>query len=220
MTSLLHRLWSNGRVLCVVLSSVSLVFTPTDAEAQRLSLAPEIGIYIPTEVLLDASDGSVGELEAGPSFGARLAILLGSRIALSVSGAYVPTTFTLTPGAGGTAQKEDARLFNGAGQLVVYLLPPESQLSLFLNGGVGVVSRGGVAFTDDASTSDVSGVFGAGAGLRLGGMAITAGADAYRYTASYSGSTATASEIEQLDIQIKLGIGVPFGGGAGAMRRR
>jgi hypothetical protein len=37
--------------------------------AQRISLSSEIGFYIPTEKLVDAANGTVGELEAGPSFG-------------------------------------------------------------------------------------------------------------------------------------------------------
>jgi len=44
---------------------------PGEARAQRLRLAPEIGIYIPTENLVDATKGTVGEMEAGLSLGAR-----------------------------------------------------------------------------------------------------------------------------------------------------
>lgn len=190
----------------------------TPATAQRFSLAPEIGFYVPTEQLIDAADGTVGELEAGPSFGLRLTIGLGSRISLTASGAYVPTTFAIQPG-GGPVETRDARLFNGAGQLIIYLIPPTAPLAVFLNGGVGVVSRGGVAFTDDAETTNVTGVFGGGAMLRLGGIALTAGADAFSYSAAYTGSTATTSELTQLDFQIRLGLGFPFGGGLAAGHR-
>jgi hypothetical protein len=192
---------------------------PPDANAQRLSIAPEIGFYIPTENLVEIANGTAGELEAGPSFGLRLGIGLGRRVALSIGGAYVPTTFEFRP-SGGPVTEQDARLFTGAGQLVVYLIPPASPLSVFLNGGVGVVSRGGVAFTDDAENTDVSGVFGGGASVRLGGLMVTAGADAYSYKAQYEGTTAVQSEVTQLDINLKLGLGFPFGGGGGMGMRR
>jgi hypothetical protein len=186
----------------LLLSTVGL---PAESGAQRLSLAPEIGFYIPTEKLVEAANGTVGELEAGPSFGLRLGLSLGRRVGVSLGGSYVPTTFAFQPG-GGTPVSRDARLFNGTGQLTVFLLPPGSLLSVFLNGGVGVVSRGGVAFTDDSETSDVSGVFGGGIALKLGGMGVTAGADLFTYTAQYTGSTQTASELRQLDVQLRLGL--------------
>lgn len=163
--------------------------------------------------------GAAVELEAGPSFGLRLGIGLGRRVMLSLGGAYVPTTFKIQQ-SGGPVTEEDARLFTGAGQLVVYLIPPSSPFSIFLNGGVGAVSRGGVAFTEDAEKTDISGVFGGGASIRLGGLARTAGADAYSYKAQYEGTSAVESEITQLDINLKLGLGVPFGGGSAMGRRR
>jgi hypothetical protein len=187
---------------------------PVETAAQRLSLAPEIGFYIPTEKLVDTANGTVGELEAGPSFGLRLGLLLGRHVALTVGGSYVPTTFAFQPG-GGTPVSRDARLFNGAGQLVVFLVPPSSPLSVFLNGGVGVVSRGGVAFTDDSETSDVTGVVGGGIAISLGGMGVMAGADLFTYNAQYAGSTQTASELRQLDIQLRLGLNVLGGGWGG-----
>jgi hypothetical protein len=193
------------------------IAAPDSALAQRLSITPEIGFYIPTENLVEIANGTVGELEAGPSFGLRLGVGLGRRLALSIGGTYVPTTFVLEQG-GGPVEERDARLFTGAGQLVVFLIPPSSPLSVFLNGGVGVVSRGGVAFTDDAENTDVSGVLGGGASIRLGGLALTVGADAYSYKAQYEGATAVSSEVTQLDINLRVGLGVPFGGGA-AMRR-
>jgi hypothetical protein len=198
---------------------IGAVAAPPTVRAQRLSISPEIGFYIPTENLVEIANGTAGELEAGPSFGLRLGIGLGRRLSLNVGGAYVPTTFEFRPN-GGPVTEQDARLFTGAGQLVLYLIPPSSPLSVFLNGGVGVVSRGGVAFTDDAENTAVSGVFGGGATIRLGGLAVTAGADAYSYKAKYAGTTAVESELTQLDINLRLGLGIPFGGGSPMGRQR
>lgn len=187
-----------------------LLLSPCAAAAQRLSLRPQIGIYIPTKDLVGVSQGGdVAKLEAGPSLGAAIAVRFGSHLGIEVTGAYVPTTFSLDDG--NQIQKQDAKLFLGDATAVLYVLPPSSMLSLWVRGGVGVVSHGGVAFTSQAETSDISGVGGAGAGIRLGGIMLTAGADLFRYTATYTGAQQTTSEVKQLDFQLKLGLG--FGGG-------
>jgi len=174
--------------------------------AQRLSLAPQIGFYIPTENLYElASGSSFHQLEAGPSFGARLGIWFGSRFGIEASGAYVPTTFKLTQGTQQIAS-EDARLFNGSGQVILFLLPRTGLLSLYLSGGVGVVSRGGVAFTNEADNTDIAGVAGAGAGINLGPLALTVGADLFSYSAKYVGTTQISESLKQRDIQLKLGL--------------
>lgn len=162
--------------------------------AQNISLWPQLGFYIPTKDLVTVSQGGdVGKIEAGPSFGAALGLRFGSRFAIEASGAYVPTTFKL--GTGNTIDKQDAKIFIGDAKAVFYLL-----------------SRGGVAFTSQSETSDVSGVFGAGAGIRLGGIMLVAGADFFRYTAAYQGSQQTAAELKQLDIALRIGLGFGFGG--------
>jgi len=183
------------------------------AAGQGLSFAPQIGFYIPTQNLYELAGGDAYKLEAGPSFGARLGYWFGNRFGIEATGAYIPTTFVLASGSS-TVQSQDAKLFNGSGQAVFYLLPRTSPLSLYLSGGVGVVSRGGVAFTDDAETTDVTGVVGAGAGISLGGMALTVGADLFAYSAAYAGSAQTSESLTQRDVQLKLGLGIPFGGGS------
>ena len=188
---------------------LALPFRP--AGAQRLSLRPQIGIYIPTENLLELSQGGdIGKLEAGPSFGAALGLRFGSHFGIEGTGAYVPTTFK--QGSSGTFEKHDAKLFIGSAMAVFHVLPPSSPLSIFVNGGVGVISHGGVAFTSQADKSDVAGGLGVGAGLRLGGLQLIAGADLYRYTANYAGSQQTASELKQLDFALKVGLGFGLGG--------
>ena len=194
------------------LMASALVLLPTLAAAQRLSFGPQIGFYIPTQKLsqLATGNGDFSEIEAGPSFGARIGLQFSSRLGIAATGAYIPTTFSLS--SGNTLTKNDAKLFTGSGQLVFFLLPPRSLLSLFLSGGVGVISRGGVAFTDAAKKTDVSGVFGAAAGINLGIIALTVGADLFAYSAEYEGSTQTNDKLSQRDVHLKLGLGIPFGG--------
>lgn len=180
------------------------------AAAQHLSLRPQLGFYIPTENLVEVSQtGEIAKLEAGPSFGGALGLRFGSHFGIEANGAYVPTTFSRS--TGGTLEKHDAKLFLGSALATFHVLPPSSPLILFVNGGVGVISHGGVAFTSAADKTDLSGVFGAGAGIRLGGLQLIAGADLYRYTAKFEGSTQTEGNLKQLDFALKLGLG--FGGG-------
>ncbi len=186
------------------------------AAAQKVRLTPHIGFYIPTERLYDLASGSQGDdfqLEAGPSFGARLGMWFGNRFGMEVGGSYVPTTFLL--GGGGSPVSQDAKLFIGSAQMVLFLLPPSGPLSVFLTGGLAAVSRGGVAFTNETTTTNLGGVFGAGAGLNLGPISLTAGADLVTYKADYRGSYATTQQLSQKDINLKLGFGIPFGGGGG-----
>ncbi len=187
-----------------------LVALPVQAQT-RLSFAPQIGFYIPTEKLQSVANGTgtVDSLEGGISFGARIGATFGKHLGVSFSGNYVPTTYQL--GTGSSLQKKDAKLFTGAGQLVVFLLPITSPLTVFVNGGLGVISRGGVAFTNAAKTTYMTGVVGAGAGLRLGGIGLSLGADLYSYDADYIGTSQTTSKLKQKDVHLKLGLGVPFG---------
>jgi hypothetical protein len=187
-----------------------LVALPATAAAQHLSFAPEIGLYIPTQKLSQlAQGGDFSQLEAGPSFGARLGLLFGRRVGVEVSGAYIPTTYSLST----TSQvvKNDAKLFNGNSQVMFFLLPPTGLVSLYLSGGVGVMSRGGVAFTSAATKTNVTGVFGGGVGIHLGPIALTAGAEVNGYKAGYEGTSAAVAPVTQRDVHLKFGFGMPFG---------
>jgi hypothetical protein len=200
------------------LATLVLVLAAAPAPAQmgggggtRLSLRPQLGFYIPTENLVEATQtGEVGKMEAGPSFGAAIGLRFGSHFGIEVAGAYVPTTFTLNS-AGNNVDKHDAKLFLGNGLVVVDLLPATSMLRVFVNAGVGVISHGGVAFTDKAKTTDLGGVAGAGVGIRLGGLQLIAGTDLYRYSASFEEGTQTSSKLTQTDFALKVGLGFGVG---------
>jgi hypothetical protein len=187
-----------------------LAMLPAPLAAQHLSLAPEIGFYVPTEKLTKLTSASdFSEIEAGPSFGARIGLWFGKRIGVEASGAYVPSTFKLSSSSN-TITKQDAKLYLGSGQLVVFLLPRTGLLTVFLDGGVGMIRRSGAAYADATDKTDVSGVFGAGAGIRLGPLAVTGGAELFNYS-SASSSTTTGESQRQRDIRFKLGFGIPFG---------
>ncbi len=191
---------------------LGLVPAPALAQSRgtHLSLRPQIGIYVPTENLVQVSQtGAIGKLQAGPSFGAAVGLQFGSHFGVEANGAYVPTTFEA--GTSGSFQKQNARLFLGSALAVIHILPSTSPVLLFVDGGVGVISHGGVAFTSEAKNTNLSGVAGAGVGIRLGGIQLIAGTDLYRYTANYQGSQQTASQLSQTDFAIKLGLSLGMG---------
>ncbi len=194
--------------------SLAALVVALPAQAQtRFSFAPQIGLYIPTEKLQSVVSGNpnaVDSLEGGLSFGARIGATFGQHLGFQVSGTYVPTTYTL--GAGGTGlQSRDAKLFTGAAQLMVFLLPISSPFTLFVSGGVGVINRGGAAFAAATKSRYISPVAGAGAGIRLGGIGLSVGAEYYPYNADYIGTTVNTTKLKQKDVQLKFGFGVPFG---------
>ena len=185
----------------ILVAALTLAATATP-EAQQLSLTPQLGFYIPTEKLVQlASGGGTGELEAGPSFGLRLGLWFGDRIGLEATGSYVPTTFRLAQGSQ-QLQSEQARLFVATGQFVVFLVPRTSPVSIWLDAGVGTVSRGGAAFSQESDRTDIAGTAGAGIAISLGGMALSAAADFLGYTASYTVSSQTEAKLEQRDIHV------------------
>jgi hypothetical protein len=76
---------------------------------------------------------------------------------------------------------------------------------------VGVIRLGGVAFTQASDKHDWSGVFGAGAAIQLGGLALSAGAELFNYS-STPPTAQTGESQKQRDIHFKFGFGIPFGG--------
>src|SRR5438552_653547 len=81
----------------LVLALVAITTQVADAAAQKFSVRPQIGIYIPTKDIIAVSQsGDVSKISAGPSFGAAVGVRFGKRFQVDVTGAYVPTTFNVT----------------------------------------------------------------------------------------------------------------------------
>jgi hypothetical protein len=186
------------------------------AAAQRVSISPTIGIYIPTTDLYNAATGQSFKQEVALSLGGRLGLWFSDRVGIQATGNWVPSSlqYTLTPG--GATQTGNADLWFGSGRLTVFLIKPSSPIYLAIGGGVGVVGRSGAAYDSLStvgvqSTSDVSGVASIGAGIHLGPLQLYATADDYIYTAQLTGTSVTSST-QQNDIQLALGLGIPLGG--------
>ncbi len=199
----LHRSapWVSAFVLLPCLTSA--------ARAQRVSIAPDVGVYIPTTELVAAASGEQFKQEIGLSFGGRFGLWFSDRVGLQLTGTYVPSDLTYS--FSGVEASEKANLWFGTGRLSVAVIPVTSPLYMVLSGGVSLVGRSGEAYDGVEDKSDVGGVAGATVGFNLGGISLFVSADDNIYKASFSGATAIESKTQH-DVNVSFGLGVPIGG--------
>lgn len=178
------------------------------AHAQRISLAPDIGVYIPTSELVAAASGDTFKQEIGLSLGGRVGLWFSNRLGVQVTGTYVPSDLRYSFTGGETT--EDANLWFGSGRVSVAVIPVTSPVYMVLSGGVSVVGRSGTAYDGVEDKSDVGGVAGATLGVNLGPISLFVNADDNVYKASFSGGTAVESKTQH-DVTLSFGLGVPLG---------
>lgn len=180
------------------------------AQAQRISLAPDVGVYIPTTELIAAASGEQFKQEIGMSFGGRFGLWFSNRVGVQLTGTYVPSDLRYSFTGGETT--EDANLWFGSGRVSVAVIPVTSPVYVVLSGGVSVVGRSGTAYEGVEDRSDVGGVAGATVGINLGPVSLFVNADDNVYKASFSGTTAVESKTQH-DVNLSFGFGVPLGAG-------
>jgi len=183
------------------------------AKGTGLSLTPYVGVLVPTKDLLDYNS-QVTKLKAAITFGGRLGIGFGSRVGLEGDLGYSPGSLNVD--STGASLNTDVKIWTGSGRVTVYLIPRTSPFWLGVSGGVGAVrhsfSQGGYSGTSPiAPKTDVGGVVGASAGIRLGRvLAINVGAEDYLYKASFDVNGTPTSERSQHDFRFTGGIRIPF----------
>jgi len=208
------------RVLLAIATVTALVAPP--ARAQKFSLAPTIGLYMPTTDLVSGIVNGGGTIafkqQLGLAVGGRMGLAFGSHVGLSVTGSYVPKSLQATVSQTGVTQDTDTytNLWFGTGRLNVWLLPPSSILSIGVNGGVGVVGRGETVVTDDTGASytdqsrtDFGGVVGGTAGVNLGVIGLFVSVDDYIYKPSVFENLGIKSQTQN-DLQFSFGLGTRF----------
>jgi hypothetical protein len=182
----------------------------TPAAAQRLSISPTIGVYIPTSELVKAANGEEFKQEVGLAVGGRLGLTFSPRFGIETSVSYVPSDLRFD--FQGNQTKTDANLLFGTARASFHAIPMTQPLWLTLNGGVSLIRRGGEAFQDAEDRTDVGGVVGATVGVRLGSMlSFYVAADDYIYGTSFDAAALGQEKKTQNDVQIALGFGFPVG---------
>lgn len=180
-------------------------------QVQRFSVGPTLGLYLPAGELFKALSGQSLKQDDGMAIGGQMSFALSRRVGLQLTGSFVPSD--LRSALDSTNQTTDASLFFGASKLYFHLLPPTSPISLQVNGGVLMVTRGGTAYQNLEHTTSVGGTVGAQLGLRLGPLPpLQLGVETYLYKQNLEGLiTETGEQASQRDVQLSLGFGVPFG---------
>ena len=180
--------------------------------AQKISIAPNIGVYVPTTELVKAASGEEFKQEISLTVGGRVGIALGKRLGLEFTGAYAPSNLKITQ-SGFNDQNEDANVFTGSGRISYQLIPPTSPIAFLVTGGVGVVNRSGAFYASMAEKTDIGGTVGASARFRLGRLLrIQLSAEDYLYKpkGEIPGFTPNDEKKTQNDIHLSLGLGIPL----------
>ncbi len=203
---------SRSRCTSVLAAALFMASIATSAiEAQRIALAPDIGVYIPTRALIDVVDGGTLQQQISLSVGGKLDIWFGSRVGIQATGSYAPSQLSLTVSQTGVDPlQEDANIFMGSGRLMVYLIPPTSPVSFLINGGVGLIKRSGEAYAGLDDNTDVGGTAGATIGFHLGKVIqLRLSAESYIYNPSFYQQTEFEGRTQN-DINLSFGFGIPL----------
>jgi hypothetical protein len=179
------------------------------AEAQRMSLSPTIGVYVPTTELVKAASGQEFKQEIALAVGGRLGLNFTPRLGLVTSVSYVPSNLRFTFNQNET--KTDANLLFGTARATYYVLPTTSPVWLNLNAGGSLVKRGGEAYDSLEDKTDIGGVVGTTVGFNLGGLlSFYVAAEDYIYGTNFVESGTLEEKKTQNDIQLAVGFGVPL----------
>ena len=180
--------------------------------AQRVSLTPNIGVYIPTTELVKAASGEEFKQEMSFTLGGRLGIMMGNRLGLEFTGAYAPSDLKVTASGFGD-QSEDANIFTGSGRVSFHIIPASSPVSFLVSGGVGVINRSGAFYANAENKTDIGGTVGASAGFRLGSLLrlqVSAEDYVYKPQAEIPGFSPSDERKTQNDIHLSFGVGIPL----------
>ena len=192
--------------------ALATAFLPVaTAAAQKLTLSPTIGVYIPTSELVKAANGQQFKQQVALAVGGRLGLNFSPRFGILTSVTYVPSDLKLDL-ATGEQVKDDANLLFGSARATFYVLPVTAPVSLNLNGGVSYVRRGGDAYAGLSDKDDIGGVVGTTVGLHLGSLlSLYVAADDYIYGTRIDETSFEAEKKTQNDVHLSVGFGIPVG---------
>jgi hypothetical protein len=195
--------------VCTLTSAFVLAVTPVSA--QRVSLSPTIGVYIPTSELVKAANGEEFKQEIALAVGGRLGFYFGPRFGILTSVSYVPSNLRFTLDQNET--KTDANLLFGTTRATYLVIPYTSPVWLGINAGASLVKRGGKAYEEETDKTDIGGVVGTTLGFRLGSfLSFYVAAEDYIYGRTFvDASSGTLDEKKtQNDVQLAVGFGIPL----------
>lgn len=177
-----------------------------------LSLTPYIGVIVPTQDLINYNSETT-KISTAIVFGGRLGLGFGERFGIEGDVGYSPASLDFSES--GTNLNQDVRILTGSARANFYLIPRTSPFWIGINGGIGAVRHtfkiGTAGTTQFDPGTNVGGVIGASAGIRLGRVvALHVGVEDYLYNAKFDLNGNQVSEEKQHDIRISGGIRIPF----------
>lgn len=195
-------------VAAIAPAALVSIIAASPAAAQRVSLSPTIGVYIPTSELVKAASGEEFKQEVGLAVGGRLGLTLSPRFGIETSVTYVPSDLRFA--FDGSETTTDANLLLGTARATLHVIPFTQPVWLSLNGGVSLIRRGGEAFEAAEDDTSLGGVVGATVGFRLGSMlSFYVAAEDYIYGSDLGGIDGGSRT--QNDVQLAVGFGFPVG---------
>jgi hypothetical protein len=200
----------NCRNLVISAGALGLVVSSAaPAVAQRVSLSPTIGVYIPTSELVKAANGEEFKQEIALAVGGRLGLNFSPRFGIVTSVTYVPSNLRFTFNQAET--KTDANLLFGTARATLYVIPTTSPVWLNINAGASMVKRGGEAFDSLPDRTNFGGVVGTAVGFNLGSfLSFYIAAEDYIYGTTFVESGTLEEKRTQNDIHLAFGFGVPL----------
>jgi hypothetical protein len=203
----------NAWVARVLLAGgVLLVAGAPPLMAQRISIAPNIGVYVPTTELVKAASGEEFKQEISITLGGRVGLALSDRLGLEFTGSYAPGNLKITQ-SGFSDQSQDANIFTGSGRISYQVVPFSSPIAFLVTGGVGVINRSGDFYATAEKKTDIGATIGASARFRLGKLLrlqISAEDYVYKPKAEIPGFSPTDQKPTQNDIHLSFGVGIPL----------
>ena len=199
-----------ARVLLV--GGVLAVAGTNSLAAQRISIAPNIGVYIPTTELVKAASGQDFKQEISLTLGGRMGIALSNRLGMEFTGSYAPGNLKITQ-SGFSDQSQDANIFTGSGRISYQLVPFSSPVAFLVTGGVGVINRSGAFYAGTENKTDIGGTVGASARFRLGKLLrlqVSAEDYVYKPRAEIPGFGPSDQKKTQNDVHLSFGVGIPL----------
>jgi outer membrane protein with beta-barrel domain len=203
----------NSRIARVVLvGGVLLAAGSHPLVAQKLSIAPNIGLYVPTTELVKAANGQDFKQEISITLGGRMGLQFGKRLGLEFTGNYAPGNLKITQ-SGFSDQTQDANIFTGSGRITYQLLPSSSPIGFQVTGGMGVINRSGAFYANAQNKTDIGGTLGATARFSLGPLlrlSVSAEDYIYKPKADIPGFSPSDQKLTQNDIHLSFGVGIPL----------
>jgi hypothetical protein len=203
----------NSRIARVVLvGGVLLAAGSHPLVAQKISIAPNIGVYVPTTELVKAASGQEFKQEISITLGGRMGLQFGKRLGLEFTGNYAPGNLKITQSGFGD-QTQDANIFTGSGRITYQLLPSSSPIGFQVTGGVGVINRSGDFYADAQNKTDIGGTIGATARFSLGPLlrlSVSAEDYIYKPKAEIPGFGPSDQKLTQNDVHLSFGVGIPL----------